>query len=160
MEIIDKAVQSMVTLVGTWIPVVSLKTRETVYFNDSILTFFKERARASLALRDDIPDVIKKDLTTFDTRHIDSIIFLYSLEIGHLPPAERAQASKGRDDLTSIIMEEYLILAYELYVEDKADAVTESICKDDIIDMLPVRPTSQCCIPSSNRSVRSMSQCC
>ena len=141
MEIIDKAVQSMVTLVGTWIPVVNLPNRETVYFGDSIISFFKERAQESLALRDDRPDVIKKDLTTFDTAHIDTILHLYAFPIGHLNPVQRAQVSKGKADLTSIIMEEYLILAYEGYVADKADAVTESTCKDDIIDMLQVRPT-------------------
>ena len=73
--------------------------------------------------------------------YIDTIIHLYAFPIGHLTPAERAQESKGKADLTSIIMEEYIILAYEGYVADKADAVTESTCKDDIIDMLPVRPT-------------------
>ena len=138
MEKIDKAVQSIGTLVGTWIPVVTLVDRETVYFGVGMISFFKERARASLALRNDIPDVIKTDLTTFDTEHIERVIALYALEIGNMSPAESAQASKGRADLTSIIMEEYIIIAYGLYIHDKAGAVTEDTCKENIIDMLQV----------------------
>ena len=128
MEKIDKAVESIVTLVGTWIPVVTLVHRETVYFDVGMISSFKERARASLALRDDIPDVIKMDLTTFD---IERVIALYALEIGNMTPAERAQASKGRADLTSIIMEEYIIIAYGLYIDDKAGAVTEDTCTEE-----------------------------
>ena len=62
MEIIDKAVQSLVTLIGTWMPVASQAKRETVYFDEGIILFFKERARDSLAERDDIPENIKTDL--------------------------------------------------------------------------------------------------
>ena len=103
MEIIDKAVQSLVTLVGSWMPVASQAKRETVFYDEGIIMFFKERARDSLAQRDDIPDNIKIDLISFDTEHIDTIIHQYALRIGHLTPVERARASKGKADLTSII---------------------------------------------------------
>ena len=84
MEIIDKAVQSIMTLVGTWMPVASQAKRETVYYDEGVILFFKERARESLALRDDIPDNVKTDLITFDTQHIDTIINLNAVRIGHL----------------------------------------------------------------------------
>ena len=142
MDLIDKAVVSMVTLVGTWMPVVTLDDRETVYFDVGMVSFFKERAWTSLALRNDIPDVIKTDLTTFDTVHIESVIAQYALDIGKMSPAERAQASKGRADFTSIIMAEYITIAYGLYIADKAGAVTEATCMADIIDMLPVSSAS------------------
>ena len=127
---------SIVTLVGTWNPVVTLVNCETVYFDEGNVLIFKERARSSLALRDTIPEVFKDDLTTFDTVHIDKVITLYARAIGHMTPTERAQTSIGRADLTSIIMAEYIIIAYELYIADKAGAVTEDTCADDIIDML------------------------
>jgi hypothetical protein len=160
MEIIDKAVQSILTLVGTWMPVASQAKRETVFYDEGVIMFFKERARESLALRDDIPANVRTDLITFDTQHIDSIIHLYAVRIGHLTPEERARKSKGKADLTSIIMEDYIILAYALYVADKADAVTESTCTVDIIDMLQVCRTNQCNKRSSYRAcTRAMSRC-
>ena len=160
MEIIDRAVQSIMTLVGTWMPVASQAKRETVYYDEGVILFFKERARESLALRDDIPDNVKTDLITFDTEHIDSIIHLYAVRIGHLTKEDRAQASKGKADLTSIVMEDYIILAYALYVADKAEAVTEGTCTDDIINMLQVSRTNQSISRSSYRAcTRAMFRC-
>ena len=109
-----------------------------LYFDEGIILFFKARARSSLALRDDIPEVIKEDLTTFNTEHIDKVIRLYARPIGHMTPAQGAESSKGRADLTSIIMAEYIIIAYELCIADKAGAVMEETCAHDIIDMLEV----------------------
>ena len=149
MDVIDKAVVSMVTLVGTWMPVATLEVRDTVYFDVGMVLFFKDRARTLLANRDDIPDTIKTDLTTFDTPHIGSVIAKYALDIGKMTQAERAQASIGRADLTSIIMAEYIIIAYGLYMVDKAGAVTEATCLADIMAMLPVCSASNLYITRS-----------
>ena len=138
MEKVDKAVESIVALVGTWNHVVAQENRETVYYDERTVLFLKSRARAALALRSDIPERIKEDLTTFDTGHIDDVIRMYAYPVGHLTPTQAAEASIGRDDLTHNIMADYIVMAYDNYMASKAGAVTVASCTQDIIDMLQV----------------------
>ena len=134
---IDIASKALVRLVGEWKPE-CLTLPKSHYMNEAQIPKYIERARNLLNTRETIPLASRRDIMTFETSAIADIIDMYSVPTDGLSKEDEAAAMLGRVELNNDVMAEYLLCAYDLYLEDQPGATTPEECKELLRTAIPV----------------------
>ena len=137
MDNINKAVHSLDTLVGVWHPV-DVPRIMTMYYSSAQSRNWISRAREIISDRISIPVSVRQELQNFPTEKIEAIITKYAKPTKGLTPDEEKAVSKGREDLTALIMADYILIAYGDHLDSVHGAASIQSCVDAVTDMLPV----------------------
>ena len=141
MEKIYNAVHSLVTLVGAWHPEDVPRTL-TMYYSSAQFRGWISRARGILSDRISIPISVRHELQTLDTSRIEAVIKQYAMQTEGLTPDEEKAISEGREDLTAVIMADYILIAYGDHLDSVHGGASVQACVDAVTDMLPVRSST------------------
>ena len=138
---IDNAVQSLVTLVGAWQPEDVPRTL-TMYYSSALFREWISRARSILNDRISIPISVRHELLTLDTSRIEAVINQYAMQTEGLTPDEEKVVSEGREDLTAVIMADYILIAYGDHLDSVRGGASVQACMDAVAEMLTVRSST------------------
>ena len=137
MNVIDNAIDGIVRLVGVWKPE-NLKFPKSHYMYAAQIPTYITRGRKIPSQRDDIPLASRQEIMTFETDKIATVITLNSVATDGLSQEDEAATLANRVELTNQVMAEYLLCAYDLYLDDQPGATTVDECLDLVLTMLPV----------------------
>ena len=137
MDNVNKAVHSLVTMVGVWHPEDVPRTL-TIYYSTAQFRNLISRARELLGDRISIPVTVREALQTLPTDKIEAVILRYATKTEGLTTDEEKAVSKGKDDLNTLIMAEYILIAYGDHLDSVHGAASIPSCIDAVTAMLPV----------------------
>ena len=137
MENIQIAVNSLVTLVGVWHPV-DVPHTLSIYYSSAQFRNWISRAREIIGDRLSIPASVRQGIQDFPTDKIEAVIFKYAMSTEGLDPDEEKSVSKGREDLTALIMADYILIAYGDHLDSVHGNASIQSCVDAVTNMLPV----------------------
>ena len=134
---IDIAAEALVQLVGKWKPE-GLTYPKSHYMSEAQLPKYIERARNLLNTRETIPLPSRMDIMTFESTAIDDIINMYTVQTDGLSKEDEIAAMQGRVELNNDVMAEYVLIAYERYLENQPGATTLEESKDLLLHAIQV----------------------